>query len=78
MADQKKSKKCGRSLKGASMALYKAEFRSLKNKVKKMNRHLKKHPNDAQCLERVSRDWIWYKRKKTLDYFEQFNLQKVK
>lgn len=51
---------------------YKAENRASKNKEKKLQRHLKKHPNDIQAKEKTIPKS--YKRVKKLSYWEKFNL----
>ena len=51
----KKSRKHGRNLRSPAMKRYHAEYRDRKNKLKKLVRHLKKHPNDKNCCEGVKR-----------------------
>lgn len=47
MAQQKKSKKLGRSKRNGQAARYKAEFRAQKNKAVKVLKHYREHPHDV-------------------------------
>lgn len=47
----KKSRKIGRYSKHPSSMRYKGERRWVRNKVRRMTRHCKRHPNDAQARE---------------------------
>ena len=48
---KKGSRKQGRITKSAAHGRYNNEHRDQKNKVRKMRRHLKEHPNDMQTLK---------------------------
>lgn len=47
-----KRKRVGRPGYKARILAYKSENRATKNKEKKLARHMRKHPNDMQSLER--------------------------
>ncbi len=52
MAGKNGNKVHGRNKGRPSQKAYVIEKRSIKNKEKKVLRHLKKHPNDKQSIER--------------------------
>jgi ribosomal protein S15P/S13E len=69
----KESKK-GRNLKrNPSSTTYTKEQRWLKNKVRKLQRHLKRHPNDKQSANQAPADYI---RKTPLDYYEKLDISR--
>ena len=45
----KTNRKHGRSALSPSMCRYRAERRWLKNQIKRINAHIKRHPNDLQA-----------------------------
>ena len=53
MAGQSKGKKVGKGH-SPSDAAYKSQNRTLVNKLKKVRRHIKNNPGDAQSTERLS------------------------
>lgn len=55
---------------------YSTEARLLKNKKRKLERHLKLHPNDIQSKER--KQVVSYKRVKSFTYWEKFLLEEEK
>ena len=48
---KKGAKKIGRNLRKPACARYRNEMRWVKNKIKKLKRHLKKHPNDRVAIK---------------------------
>lgn len=47
---KKGNRKAGRNMRKPTCARYKAEMRWLKNKAKKLRKHLKKYPNDTTAI----------------------------
>lgn len=44
--------------------VYASENRSLKNRMKKLQRHIKKFPDDEQAIKALSKGLVSYRRKK--------------